>query len=94
MAGGFRISESGDSRVSESGYSRISEELEFASVSLSTIRGAYRVDELLNQRTDEQGNVRVSEDFDSVVVIFTASLTLDASISLSGGGGTLSTGDD
>ena len=93
MAGGFRISESGDSRVSELGDSRITEELDFASVSLSTSRGAYRVDELLNQRTDEQGNVRVSEDFDSVVISFTASLTLDASISLSGGGGTLSTGD-
>lgn len=93
MAGGFRISESGDSRVSELGDSRITEELNFASVSLSTSRGAYRVDELLNERTDEQGNIRVSEDFDSVVVSFTASLTLDASITLSGGGGTLSTGE-
>lgn len=93
MAGGFRISESGDSRVSELGDSRITEELNFASVSLSTSRGAYRVDELLNQRTDEQGNVRVSEDFDSVVVDFTAFVTRDASVSLSGGGGTLSTGE-
>jgi hypothetical protein len=93
MAGGFRISESGDSRVSELGDSRITEELYFASVSLSTSRGAYRVDELSNQRTDEQGNVRVSEDFDSVVVDFTASLILDASISLSGGGGVLTVGE-
>lgn len=93
MAGGFRISESGDSRVSELGDSRITEELNFASVSLSTSRGAYRVDELLNQRTDEQGNVRVSEDFDAVVVDFTAFVTRDASVSLSGGGGTLSTGE-
>ena len=35
MAGGFRISESGDGRVSELGDSRITEELIFASCSLS-----------------------------------------------------------
>lgn len=93
MAGGFRISESGDSRVSELGDSRITEELIFASVSLSTSQGAYRTDELSNSRTDEQGNLRVSEDFDAVVVSFEASLTLDASVSLSGGGGVLSTGE-
>lgn len=93
MAGGFRISESGDSRVSELGDSRITEELIFASASLSTSRGAYRVDELLNERTDELGNSRVSEDFDSVVVSFTGSLVLEAATSLSGGGGVLSAGE-
>ncbi|QBQ72663.1 hypothetical protein CRP4_gp54 [Roseobacter phage CRP-4] len=93
MAGGFRISESGDSRVSELGDSRITEELIFASASLSTSRGAYRVDELLNERTDELGNSRVSEDFDSVVVSFTGSLVLQGATSLSGGGGVLSAGE-
>lgn len=93
MAGGFRISESGDSRVSELGDSRITEELIFASASLSTSRGAYRVDELLNERTDELGNSRVSEDFDSVLVSFTGSLVLEAATSLSGGGGVLSAGE-
>jgi hypothetical protein len=93
MAGGFRISESGDSRVSELGDSRITEELIFASASLSTSRGAYRVDELLNERTDELGNSRVSEDFDSVVVSFTGSLVLEAATSLSGGGGVISVGE-
>jgi hypothetical protein len=93
MAGGFRISESGDSRVSELGDSRITEELIFASASLSTSRGAYRVDELLNERTDELGNSRVSEDFDSVVVSFTGSLVLEAATSLSGGGGAITVGE-
>ena len=93
MAGGFRISESGDSRVSELGDSRITEELIFASASLSTSRGAYRVDELLNERTDELGNSRVSEDFDSVLVSFTGSLVLEAATSLSGGGGAITVGE-
>ena len=93
MAGGFRISESGDGRVSELGDSRITEELIFASASLSTSRGAYRVDELLNERTDELGNPRVSEDFDSVVVSFTGSLVLEAATSLSGGGGVITVGE-
>ena len=93
MAGGFRISESGDSRVSELGDSRITEELIFASASLSTSRGAYRVDELLNERTDELGNSRVSEDFDSVLVSFTGSLVLQGATSLSGGGGAITVGE-
>jgi len=87
MAGGFRISESGDSRVSESGDSRITEELNFASVSLSTSAGFYRIDEASNSRTDEAGNNRVSEDFDAVVFSTSADLYLAASVSLSGGGG-------
>ena len=93
MAGGFRISESGDSRVSELGDSRITEELNFASASLTTSRGFYRLDEQLNERTDESGNLRVSQDFDSVVIFSQADLYLSGSISLSAGGGTISAGE-
>ena len=92
MAGGFRISESGDSRVSELGDSRITEELNFASVSLSTSAGFYRIDEASNSRTDEAGNNRVSEDFDAVVFSTSADLYLAASVSLSGGGGNITAG--
>ena len=89
MAGGFRISESGDARLTQSDDTRITEELNFASVSLSTSAGFYRVDELSNQRTDEAGNLRVSEDFDSVLFSVSPDLYLAASVSLSGGGGVL-----
>lgn len=92
MAGGFRISESGDARLTQSDDTRITEELNFASVSLSTSAGYYRVDELSNSRTDEAGNNRVSEDFDAVVFSTSADLYLAASVSLSGGGGTLIAG--
>ena len=94
MAGGFRISESGDARLTQSDDTRITEELNFASVSLTTSAGYYRVDESLtpNSRTDEQGNNRVSEDFDAVVFSTSADLYLAASVSLSGGGGTLIAG--
>jgi hypothetical protein len=92
MAGGFRISESGDARLTQSDDTRITEELNFASVSLSTSAGFYRVDELSNQRTDEAGNLRVSEDFDAVVFSVSPDLYLSASVSLSGGGGTLIAG--
>lgn len=93
MAGGFRISESGDSRVSELGDSRITEELYFASASLTTSRGAYRLDEQLNDRTDESGNLRVSEDFDSVVFSVQPDLYLGGSVSFSAGGGKISAGE-
>lgn len=91
MAGGFRISESGDARITQADDSRITEELYFVSVSLTTTRGQYRIDESLtpNDRVDEQGNLRVSEDFDSVVFAAEPSLFLGASVSLSGGGGVL-----
>jgi len=92
MAGGFRISESGDARITQADDTRITEELNFASVSLSTSAGFYRVDELSNQRTDEAGNNRVSEDFDAVVFSVSPDLYLAASVSLSGGGGTLIAG--
>lgn len=92
MAGGFRISESGDARLTQSDDTRITEELNFASVSLSTSAGYYRVDELSNQRTDEAGNLRVSEDFDSVLFSTTATLNQPAAISLSGGGGKIVAG--
>lgn len=91
MAGGFRISESGDARLTQSDDTRITEELQFASVSLSTSAGYYRIDESLtpNSRTDEQGNNRVSEDFDAVVFSVSPDLYLAGSVSLSGGGGVL-----
>ena len=92
MAGGFRISESGDSRLTEADDTRITEELQFASVSLSTSAGFYRIDEASNSRTDETGNNRVSEDFDAVVLSTTAALNLAGSISLSGGGGKIVAG--
>lgn len=92
MAGGFRISESGDARLTQSDDTRITEELNFASVSLSTSAGFYRVDELSNQRTDEAGNSRVSEDFDAVVFSVSPDLYLAGSVSLSAGGGKLSAG--
>ena len=92
MAGGFRISESGDSRLTEADDTRITEELKFASVSLSTSAGFYRIDEASNSRTDEAGNNRVSEDFDAVVFSTTAALNLAGSISLSGGGGKIVAG--
>ena len=92
MAGGFRISESGDSRLTEADDTRITEELQFASVSLSTSAGFYRIDEASNSRTDEAGNNRVSEDFDAVVFSTTAALNLAGSISLSGGGGKIVAG--
>ena len=89
MAGGFRISESGDARLTQSDDTRITEELNFASVSLSTSAGFYRIDEASNDRTDEAGNSRVSEDFDSVLFTVSPDLYLAASVSLSGGGGVL-----
>ena len=89
MAGGFRISESGDARLTQSDDTRITEELNFASVSLSTSAGFYRIDEASNSRTDEAGNNRVSEDFDAVLFSTSADLYLAASVSLSGGGGVL-----
>lgn len=89
MAGGFRISESGDTRLTQSDDTRITEELQIASVSLSTSAGFYRIDEASNNRTDEEGNLRVSEDFDAVVFSTSADLYLAASVSLSGGGGVL-----
>lgn len=92
MAGGFRISESGDSRLTEASDTRITEELQFASVSLSTSAGFYRIDEASNSRTDEAGNNRVSEDFDAVVFSTSADLFLAASVSLSGGGGNITAG--
>ena len=92
MAGGFRISESGDSRLTEASDTRITEELQFASVSLSTSAGFYRIDEASNSRTDEAGNNRVSEDFDAVVFSTTATLNQPAAISLSGGGGKIVAG--
>lgn len=92
MAGGFRISESGDARLTQADDSRITEELNFASVSLSTSAGFYRIDEASNQRTDEAGNSRVSEDFDAVVFSTSADLYLAGSVSLSAGGGKLSAG--
>lgn len=92
MAGGFRISESGDSRLTEASDTRITEELQFASVSLSTSAGFYRIDEASNSRTDEAGNNRVSEDFDSVLLSTTATLNQPAAISLSGGGGKIVAG--
>jgi hypothetical protein len=92
MAGGFRISESGDSRLTEADDTRITEELQFASVSLSTSAGFYRIDEASNSRTDEAGNNRVSEDFDAVVFSTTATLNQPAAISLSGGGGKIVAG--
>ena len=92
MAGGYRISESGDSRLTEASDTRITEELQFASVSLSTSAGFYRIDEASNSRTDEAGNNRVSEDFDAVVFSTTATLNQPAAISLSGGGGKIVAG--
>jgi len=92
MAGGFRISESGDSRLTEADDTRITEELQFASVSLSTSAGFYRIDEASNSRTDEAGNNRVSEDFDSVLLSTTATLNQPAAVSLSGGGGKIVAG--
>jgi len=92
MAGGFRISESGDSRLTEASDSRITEELQFASVSLSTSAGFYRIDEASNSRTDEAGNNRVSQDFDAVLLSTTATLNQPAAISLSGGGGKIVAG--
>ena len=92
MAGGFRISESGDARLTQSDDTRITEELNFASVSLSTSAGFYRIDEASNDRTDEAGNNRVSEDFDAVVFSVSPDLYLAGSVSLSGGGGTLIAG--
>ena len=87
MAGGFRISESGDARLTQSDDTRITEELQVASVSLSTSAGFYRIDEASNSRKDGAGNNRVSEDFDAVVFSTSADLYLAASVSLSGGGG-------
>tara|TARA_R100001443_G_scaffold3451_3_gene10736 strand:+ start:780 stop:1544 length:765 start_codon:yes stop_codon:yes gene_type:complete len=92
MAGGFRISESGDSRLSEADDTRITEELNFASVSLSTSAGFYRIDEASNDRTDEAGNSRVSQDFDAVVFSTVATLNQSAAVSLSGGGGSVTAG--
>lgn len=92
MAGGFRISESGDARLTQSDDTRITEELNFASVSLSTSAGFYRIDEASNSRTDEAGNNRVSEDFDAVLFSTSADLYLAASVSLSGGGGNITAG--
>ena len=92
MAGGFRISESGDSRLSEADDTRITEELQFASVSLSTSAGFYRIDEASNNRTDEAGNSRVSQDFDAVVFSTVATLNQPAAVSLSGGGGNITAG--
>jgi hypothetical protein len=92
MAGGFRISESGDSRLSEADDTRITEELQFASVSLSTSAGFYRIDESSNDRTDEAGNSRVSQDFDAVVFSTVATLNQPAAVSLSGGGGNITAG--
>ena len=92
MAGGFRISESGDSRLSEADDTRITEELKFASVSLSTSAGFYRIDEASNDRTDEAGNSRVSQDFDAVVFSTVATLNQPAAVSLSGGGGSITAG--
>ena len=92
MAGGFRISESGDARLTQSDDTRITEELQVASVSLSTSAGFYRIDEASNSRTDEAGNNRVSEDFDAVVFSTSADLYLAASVSLSGGGGNITAG--
>lgn len=93
MAGGFRISESGDSRVSELGDSRITEELILASCSLSTTAGGLILTEAGDTRVSEDGTVRASENYEANLVDFTAALTLDASVSLSGGGGVLSTGE-
>ena len=93
MAGGFRISESGDSRVSELGDSRITEELIFASCSLSTTAGGLILTEAGDTRVDEDGTPRASENYEANLVDFTGYLVLQGATSLSGGGGVLSAGE-
>lgn len=93
MAGGFRISESGDSRVSELGDSRITEELIFASCSLSTTAGGLILTEAGDSRVDEDGTPRASENYEANLADFTGSLILQGSINLSGGGGVLTVGE-
>jgi len=90
MAGGFRISESGDSRVSELGDSRITEELIFASCSLSTTAGGLILTEAGDTRISEDGAFRASENYEANLADFTGSLVLQGATSLSGGGGTIS----
>lgn len=93
MAGGFRISESGDSRVSELGDSRITEELIFASCSLSTTAGGLILTEAGDTRISEDGTPRASENYEANLADFTGSLVLEGATSLSGGGGVLSVGE-
>jgi len=93
MAGGFRISESGDSRVSELGDSRITEELIFASCSLSTTAGGLILTEAGDNRVDEDGTPRASENYEANLADFTGSLVLQGATNLSGGGGVLTLGD-
>ena len=93
MAGGFRISESGDSRVSELGDSRITEELIFASCSLSTTAGGLILTEAGDTRVSEDGTPRASENYEANLADFTGSLVLQGATSLSGGGGVLSAGE-
>jgi hypothetical protein len=93
MAGGFRISESGDSRVSELGDSRITEELIFASCSLSTTAGGLILTEAGDTRVSEDGAFRASENYEANLADFTGSLVLEGATSLSGGGGVLSAGE-
>ena len=93
MAGGFRISESGDSRVSELGDSRITEELIFASCSLSTTAGGLILTEAGDTRVSEDGTFRASENYEANLADFTGSLVLEGAISLSGGGGAITAGE-
>lgn len=93
MAGGFRISESGDSRVSELGDSRITEELIFASCSLSTTAGGLILTEAGDNRVDEDGTPRASENYEANLAEFTGALVLQGATSLSGGGGVISIGE-
>lgn len=93
MAGGFRISESGDARVSELGDSRITEELIFASCSLSTTAGGLILTEAGDNRVDEDGTPRASENYEANLAEFTGALVLQGATSLSGGGGVISAGE-
>lgn len=93
MAGGFRISESGDARVSELGDSRITEELIFASCSLSTTAGGLILTEAGDNRVDEDGTPRASENYEANLAEFTGALVLQGATSLSGGGGVISIGE-
>ena len=93
MAGGFRISESGDARVSELGDSRITEELIFAFCSLSTTAGGLILTEAGDNRVDEDGTPRASENYEANLAEFTGALVLQGATSLSGGGGVISIGE-
>ncbi len=93
MAGGFRISESGDSRVSELGDSRITEELIFASCSLSSTAGGLILTEAGDTRVDEEGTPRSSQDYEANLIIASASLILDVAASLVSGSSSITAGE-